>query len=296
MTSLPPEEPPRIAKITSSAQQFRELINSLRNNQTKARQQSNAPPVQPENPPNNDELSLHPPPPPPTRKPIPTSNLFESLENDEQSLRLVPRTDVGGRDQLKKHKAAFDARPEQQPLVEAKREAGVQFEEVRSREISFSFESPRKSVSIQCEAEQLSFTTPIESSFLMHASKNNQKAGQIVRQQLKNEAPVQSEPIPSKRIRDISENLVIEYCRKEKLVEKSEPSEIFSFFTNLCLSCDVVVPSPSIKKFKNCVYYGFGIVRDEPYEGFLYFYDNRVYYGQFLNGLKHGLGVELAYH
>jgi hypothetical protein len=55
-----------------------------------------------------------------------------------------------------------------------------------------------------------------------------------------------------------------------------------------------VVRSPTIKKFKNCIYYGFAIAKDEPYEGFLYFYDSRVYFGKFLNGLKHGLGVELA--
>lgn len=34
------EESPRIAKISSSAQQFRELINSLRNNQNLQRNQS----------------------------------------------------------------------------------------------------------------------------------------------------------------------------------------------------------------------------------------------------------------
>jgi hypothetical protein len=37
------------------------------------------------------------------------------LENDEQGLRLVPKTEVGGRDQLKKHKVAFDARADPQP-------------------------------------------------------------------------------------------------------------------------------------------------------------------------------------
>jgi hypothetical protein len=68
----------------------------------------------------------------------------------------------------------------------------VQFEETRSREISFSFESPRKSVSVQCEVDQPSFMVPNESTFLMHASKNNQRAGQIVRQQLKGDLPVQS--------------------------------------------------------------------------------------------------------
>lgn len=54
MTTPLQEESPRIAKITSSAQQFRELINSLRNNQIKARQQQNAQPIQVENSPKND--------------------------------------------------------------------------------------------------------------------------------------------------------------------------------------------------------------------------------------------------
>lgn len=82
-----------------------------------------------------------------------------------------------------------------------------------------------------------------------------------------------------KKIKDIPEKIVVEYCRKEKIVEKSEPSEIFSFFANLCLSCDVIVKCPTIKKFKNCIYYGFPIKRDELYEGFLYFYDEKVYFG-----------------
>lgn len=59
------------------------------------------------------------------------------------------------------------------------------------------------------------------------------------------------------------------------------------------MSCDIIIKTPSIKKFKNCIYYGFTICKDELYEGFLYFYDARVYYGEFLNGLKHGLGVEI---
>lgn len=47
--------------------------------------------------------------------------------------------------------------------------------------------------------------------------------------------------------------------KETKLTEKSDPSEIFTFFANLCLSCDIVIRNPSIKKFKNCIYYGFPI-------------------------------------
>lgn len=36
--------------------------------------------------------------------------------------------------------------------------------------------------------------------------------------------------------------------------------------------CSVVVVSPFIKKFKNCVYFGNNVHEEESYEGFLYFY------------------------
>ncbi len=54
MSALPPEESPRIAKITTSTLQFRQLINSLRNNQIKARQQQDEQSYTVENPPNNN--------------------------------------------------------------------------------------------------------------------------------------------------------------------------------------------------------------------------------------------------
>jgi hypothetical protein len=112
MISPPPQEPPRIAKITSSAQQFRELINSLRNNQIRARQQQQAQPDTAEISPNNDNPSQLPPSSTHKEKPIPNNSLFDSVENDEQALKVVPKTEVGGRDQLRKQKMAFDSKPE----------------------------------------------------------------------------------------------------------------------------------------------------------------------------------------
>lgn len=41
------------------------------------------------------------------------------------------------------------------------------------------------------------------------------------------------------------------------------------------------------------MYYGFPIQQALLYEGLLYFYDEKIYYGEFMNGYKHGLGIEL---
>jgi hypothetical protein len=112
MISPPPQEPPRIAKITSSAQQFRELIDSLRNNQIRARQQQQAQQDTAEISPNNDNPSQLPPSSTHKEKPIPNNSLFDTVENDEQALKVVPKTEVGGRDQLRKQKMAFDSKPE----------------------------------------------------------------------------------------------------------------------------------------------------------------------------------------
>lgn len=111
MSALPPEESPRIAKITTSTLQFRQLINSLRNNQIKSRQQQEESASAVENLPNNNQqqplqASSH------SNHIAPSSNLFDIGEDDEDGLRSVPKTEVGGRDQLKKHKALFDAKPE----------------------------------------------------------------------------------------------------------------------------------------------------------------------------------------
>jgi len=46
----------------------------------------------------------------------------------------------------------------------------------------------------------------------------------------------------------------------------------------LCVACDIYIKSPAIKKYKNCVYFGFPIVEDK-HEGFLLFYEGRIYYG-----------------
>ena len=82
--------------------------------------------------------------------------------------------------------------------------------------------------------------------------------GHIVRQVVKEEKKCEPEsPFYTNKIRDISEQTLIEYLHKELRVnEKSDPSEIFNFFTDLCLSCDVIIKNPSIKKYKNCVYFG----------------------------------------
>lgn len=58
---------------------------------------------------------------------------------------------------------------------------------------------------------------------------------------------------------------------------------------------NVAVISPYIKKFKNCIYFGMPIAEDEEYEGFLYFYDGKIYFGEFYRNQKHGKGVEVYF-
>lgn len=43
------------------------------------------------------------------------------------------------------------------------------------------------------------------------------------------------------------------------------------------------------------MYFGHPIQREEKYEGFLYFYDKKFYYGEFMNSQKHGQGVEIIW-
>lgn len=58
-------------------------------------------------------------------------------------------------------------------------------------------------------------------------------------------------------------------------------------------STNVAIMSPFIKKFKNCVYFGAPVSQDDIYEGFLYFYEGKIYYGEFLKNQKSGKGVEI---
>lgn len=71
----------------------------------------------------------------------------------------------------------------------------------------------------------------------------------------------------------------------------SQANEIFDFFDGLMAHTNVAILSPFIKKFKNCVYFGAPVSDDDIYEGFLYFYENKIYYGEFLKNQKSGKGV-----
>jgi len=55
--------------------------------------------------------------------------------------------------------------------------------------------------------------------------------------------------------------------------------------------CNVAIVSPFIKKFKNCIYFGAPVSEDDTYEGFLYFYDSKIYFGEFIRNQKNGKGV-----
>jgi|688.fasta_scaffold344748_2 hypothetical protein len=44
-------------------------------------------------------------------------------------------------------------------------------------------------------------------------------------------------------------------------------------------AANVAIMNPFIKKFKNCIYFGYRVLEDDTYEGFLYFYENKIYFG-----------------
>lgn len=52
--------------------------------------------------------------------------------------------------------------------------------------------------------------------------------------------------------------------------------------------------SPLIKKYKNCVYFGENHGKGQ-YEGILYHYKNKLYFGGFKDGKKHGRGCEVNF-
>ena len=49
--------------------------------------------------------------------------------------------------------------------------------------------------------------------------------------------------------------------------------------------------SPLIRKFSNCVYFGHKC--KDIHEGFLYYFEGKIYWGQFSNSIKNGQGAEI---
>lgn len=53
--------------------------------------------------------------------------------------------------------------------------------------------------------------------------------------------------------------------------------------------------SPLIKKYKNCVFFGDNMTNRSEYEGLLYHYKSKLYFGTFKDGKKHGRGCEFNF-
>ena len=99
-----------------------------------------------------------------------------------------------------------------------------------------------------------------------------------------------------KKIKDVDEEKIIKYWENSNiLTEHSQAPEIFDFFEGLILALGVSVLNPFIKKYKNCIYFGHPIIEEEKYEGFLYFYEKKFYFGEFINGQKNGQGTEIYF-
>ena len=165
--------------------------------------------------------------------------------------------EVGDRDKLRKKMFQLDNNPEiEQNLSKEKSHALLNTSlPTQSKEYISTGVSPMINVSTQydgfCETREIpSFSSP--------SPRNESRTGHIIKQVVVKEEPVEYHQHKiNRKIKDISDSVVLEYLKKEnKLHEKSDPSEIFNFFANLCLSCDVIIKSPSIKKYKNCVYFG----------------------------------------
>jgi hypothetical protein len=76
----------------------------------------------------------------------------------------------------------------------------------------------------------------------------------------------------------------------------SNPEEIFTFFESLYELCSFKVPLHAvIKRYKNCIYYGEKIAKSskEIYRGMFWTFKRIWYYGQLVDGKKHGTGVEI---
>lgn len=57
----------------------------------------------------------------------------------------------------------------------------------------------------------------------------------------------------------------------------------------------ISITNPTIKKYKNCVYFG-SLPTNNLYEGIIYYFDHKIYYGELTNGNKNGYGVEIDFN
>lgn len=96
-----------------------------------------------------------------------------------------------------------------------------------------------------------------------------------------------------KRISALNPHLVLKYCSIHQIGSASSLKEILVFFTRLMELLNFSLPEPKIEKYRNCVYFGQPIRKNQIYEGIVYYYSGVVYFGELLNSQRQGVGVEI---
>jgi hypothetical protein len=98
------------------------------------------------------------------------------------------------------------------------------------------------------------------------------------------------------KLEAVDEQLVAGYVREHGLLEATAAANnIYDYFNGLTQLLRLRFDSPLIKKYKNCVYFGENPQGKIGYEGILYHYKSKLYFGAFKDGRKHGRGCEVNY-
>lgn len=87
--------------------------------------------------------------------------------------------------------------------------------------------------------------------------------------------------------------IALKYCSINKITSSASLKDILVFFTRMLELLNYSVVEPKVEKYKNCVYFGQPIRKNQIYEGMVYYYCGIIYYGELYNNQKHGFGVEI---
>ena len=100
----------------------------------------------------------------------------------------------------------------------------------------------------------------------------------------------------ARKISGLNPNLVLKYCSLHQINNLSPLKEILIFFTRLPDLLNFSLPEPKVEKYKNCVYFGQPIRKNQIYEGIVYYYSGAVYFGELFNSQRNGFGVEVDFN
>jgi hypothetical protein len=97
----------------------------------------------------------------------------------------------------------------------------------------------------------------------------------------------------ARKISALNANLVLKYCNIHQISSVSSLKDVLVFFTRLLEVLNFSLPEPKIERYKNCVFYGQPIRKNQIYEGIVYYYSGVVYFGELFNSQRNGVGVEV---